>query len=271
MKIGLTGSTGILGSQLIKKLNIKKRYLFVGKIENLNQVNKWIKMNNFDYIIHLAAIVPTNLVNKNKTKAFKVNYLGTRNLVNSINKNSKKKIWFFYASTSHVYNFKKTKIYETDRTNPISYYGKTKLKGEKYVLSNQKMYDACIGRIFSFTSKKQNKSFIIPSIISKLKNSSKNILLENLNHDRDFLKLDDITLIISKILKKKLTGIYNICSGKKINLIEILHTLNKKYKKSLTIKKNSKKTILYGSNKKLINSISVKQTANFLNYIHKNY
>ena len=95
MKIGLTGSTGTLGSQLIKKLNIKKRYLFVGKIENLNQVNKWIKMNNFDYIIHLAAIVPTNLVNKNKTKAFKVNYLGTRNLVNSINKISKKKICFF--------------------------------------------------------------------------------------------------------------------------------------------------------------------------------
>ena len=168
-------------------------------------------------------------------------------------------------------NFKKTKIYETDRTNPISYYGKTKLKGEQYVLSNQKMYDACIGRIFSFTSKKQNKSFIIPSIISKLKNSSKNILLENLNHDRDFLKLDDITLFISKILKKKLTGIYNICSGKKINLIEILHTLNKKYKKSLTIKKNSKKTILYGSNKKLIDNISVKQSTNFLNYIYKNY
>ena len=271
MKIGLTGSTGVLGVQLVKKLKIKKKNLFFGKIENFNQVNNWIKINNFDYIIHLAAIVPTSVVNRDKTKAIEINYLGTKNLIKAINKISKKKILFFFASTSHVYNFKRTKIYETDQTNPISFYGKTKLKAEQYVLNNQKMYNACVGRIFSFTSKKQNKEFIIPSILSKLKNNSKKILFENLNHDRDFLKLDDITLFISSLLKKKLLGIYNICSGKKINLIDIIHTLNKKYKKSLTIKKNLKKTILYGSNKKLTNSLSAKQKTDYLNYLYKNY
>jgi len=271
MNIGLTGSTGVLGSQLKKKLNIKKKNLFSGKIENIKQVNNWIKINNFDYIIHLAALVPTSAVNKNKMKALTINYIGTKNLINAINNYSKKKIWFFYSSTSHVYNFKKTKICETDQTKPITYYGETKLKGEYYVLNNQKMYDACVGRIFSFTSKNQNKNFIIPSILSKLKNNSKNIIFENLNHERDFLKLEDITIYITNLLKKKSKGTFNICSGVKINLIDILQTLNKKYKKNLIIKKNSKKTILFGSNTKLIKNVFKKPKLNYLNYLYKNY
>ena len=271
MNIGLTGSTGILGSLLKKKLNIKKNNQFFGKIENLNHVNKWIKDNNFDYIIHLAAIVPTNIVNKNKIKALAINYVGVKNLINAINSHSQKKIWFFFSSTSHVYDFKKTAILETDKTKPITFYGQTKLKGENYILNNQKMYDACIGRIFSFTSKKQNNNFIIPSILSKLKKNSKKIIFENLNHERDFLRLEDIVLYISCLLTNKSKGIFNICSGVKINLIDIVHKLNKKYKKNIIIKKNSKKTILIGSNKKLIKTIGKSTKINYLNYLYKNY
>ena len=271
MNIGLTGSSGVLGNLLKKKLNLKKKNLFSGKIENLNHVNNWIKINDFDFIIHLAAVVPIKTVNKNKIKALSINYSGTKNLINSINNFSKKKIWFFYSSTSHVYNFKKSQIYETDKTKPISFYGQTKLKGERYVLNKQKMYIACIGRIFSFTSKNQKKDFIIPSILSKLKKKSKIIIFENLNHERDFLKLEDIVRYIISLLMNKSKGIFNICSGKKINLIDILLSLNKKYKKNITIKKNINKTTLFGSNKKLIKSISNYKKTDYLDYLLKNY
>ena len=101
MNIGLTGSTGILGSILKKRLKLKKKNLFINKIENFNDVKNWIIKNNFDYIIHLAAIVPTKTVNNNKNKALLVNYLGTKNLVKAINNYSKKKnlvILFFNIS-----------------------------------------------------------------------------------------------------------------------------------------------------------------------------
>jgi len=271
MNIGLTGSTGILGSILKKKFKLKKKNLFFSNIENYNNVKNWVKKNNFDYIIHLAAIVPTKTVNNNKKKALSVNYLGTKNLVNAINSYSKKKIWLFYSSTSHVYNFKKTKIIETDNKKPISFYGKTKLKGENYILKNQIMYKPCIGRIFSFTSKKQNKNFIIPSILNKLKKKSKYIVFENLNHERDFLRLDDIAFYISKLLVNKTEGIFNICSGKRINLLDILNILNKKYKRNIIIKNNTKKTSLYGSNKKINKIIQNKKIFNYLNYLYKNY
>ena len=270
MNIGLTGSSGVLGTKLKKMLKLKKKNFFLGKIENSNHVNNWIKSNSFDHIIHLAAIVPTKTVNKNKNKSMKVNYEGTKNLVNAINLYSKKKIWLFYSSTSHVYSYKKTKINEKNLIKPISYYGKTKLKGERYILKNCKKFIPCIGRIFSFTSKNQDKNFIIPALISKLKSKKNFFFFNNINHDRDFLRIKDIIYAIKLLKNKKAKGIYNICSGKKTNLKDILLSLNKKYKKQIVINYNNK-TILFGSNKKLINMGWKFQKNNYLNYLIKNY
>ena len=71
MQIGITGSTGVLGKKLIKSLNNHIISKFVGDVSNEKDVEKWIKNSNFDMIIHLAAVVPINLVNKNKIKAKK--------------------------------------------------------------------------------------------------------------------------------------------------------------------------------------------------------
>ena len=254
MNIGLTGSTGILGSILKKKLKLKKKNLFFSNIENYNNVKNWVKKNNFDYIIHLAAIVPTKTVNNNKNKALSVNYLGTKNLVNAINSYSKKKIWLFYSSTSHVYNFKKTKIIETDNKKPISFYGQTKLKGENYILKNQIMYKPCIGRIFSFTHTSQKKTFFVPSIFEKLaKAKLQKISFKNMHQKRDFISVWDIVRAISELYKQRKKGVYNICSNKGIYLHQIISLISKKISPKIKIiyKKDKSYNNLVGSNLKL--------------------
>ena len=253
MKIGITGSSGILGSNLGKILNNENFLSFSGKIENYSDVYKWVKKNQFDSIIHLAAIVPTSDVNKNKKYSLRVNVNGTKNLINAINLHSKKKVWFFYASTSHVYKFRANKIKETDITAPVSYYGETKMMAENYVKKKGNYIIPCIGRIFSFTDKKQNKTFIIPKIFGELKSKKKIIYAKNLNHVRDFLQIKDIAFAITMMLKNNSKGVYNICSSKGINLMHIMIELNKKYKKKIIFNKNKDKTILIGLNKKLIN------------------
>jgi dTDP-4-dehydrorhamnose reductase len=74
MKIGITGSRGNLGSYLKNQFREYKLDYFNGRIENKSDVNKWIEGKNFDAIIHLAAIVPTSVVNKHKNKALDVNF-----------------------------------------------------------------------------------------------------------------------------------------------------------------------------------------------------
>jgi len=101
MKIGITGSSGSLGRALLKRISVNKIFRFKGRLENKKEITEWIKKNSFDCVIHLAAIVPVTIVNNDKKKAFNVNYIGTKNLIDSIKKHSKKKnmvFLFFYIT-----------------------------------------------------------------------------------------------------------------------------------------------------------------------------
>jgi nucleoside-diphosphate-sugar epimerase len=102
IKCGITGGTGSIGSVFTKKTSGFKFIKFHGDITNKKSVDSWVKKNSFDLIIHLAALVPIKLVNKNIKKAYNVNLNGTRNLINSILKFKVSLKWFFFASTSHV-------------------------------------------------------------------------------------------------------------------------------------------------------------------------
>ena len=92
---GITGHKGVLGSEFIKCVPFKFTK-FKGDITNKGLVDKWIKSNKFDLIIHFAAIVPTNKVNNNYKKALEVNFNGTKNLIDSIVKNKINLNWFFF-------------------------------------------------------------------------------------------------------------------------------------------------------------------------------
>ena len=128
LKFGITGHTGSLGKVIIKSTKNIKYIYFKDDVRNKKKVIEWINNNNFMALIHLAAIVPIKIVNKNKKKAYKVNYQGTKNIVDGIKKTNLK--WFFFASTSHVYKSNKKKISENSIIQPISYYGKTKYLSE---------------------------------------------------------------------------------------------------------------------------------------------
>ncbi len=248
----ITGSTGVLGKR-IKKLLPYKFYEFKEDLRNKKKVERWVFGNDFDIIIHLAALVPVDEVNKNYKKAYNINVTGTLNLINSILKKKIKPRWFFFSSTSHVYKSsqKYLRIRETFKTKPQNKYGKTKLLAEN-LLKNKlkdKKIKLCIGRIFSFTDKNQKPPYVIPSIKKKINSKNKNILLENLNHYRDFLSTKDIVKAIDTLRKKDKTGIYNIGSGKKFKLKEIAKLLAKK--KKLQFKDNLVSTYLISDNSKL--------------------
>lgn len=231
-KIGLTGSTGSLGKILFKNRKNLKIFRFQGDVRKKKDLKIWINKHKLNVIIHLAAIVPIKTVNKNKDKSFNVNYIGTKNIVDLSVENKIK--WFFFSSTSHVYQSSKSKIKENDFKKPISFYGRTKYLAEKYIEKKLKKNNIpyCIGRIFSTANKNQKTNYLVPDLKKKIKNSNKKILLKNLNHYRDFISMIDISKIIIYLMRIRYKGIINIASGKKTYLKDIALIILKKFNKN---------------------------------------
>jgi len=222
IKCGITGFKGNLGKTFLK-VNKKISYIkFKGDISKKKEVYTWVEKNEFDILIHLAARVSTAVVNKNFKKALDVNYNGTKYLVDATIKYKKDLKWFFFASTSHVYSLQKKLIKENFKCKPSSNYGKTKFFAENYIKRRfkNKNIKFCIGRIFSIFDN-TNASFFTPSLIKKIKQRPKEIILDNLNHYRDFLTTKQISKIIIFLCQKKFQGVINIGSGRKTNLKEI--------------------------------------------------
>ena len=254
LKCAITGANGVLGKRLRQTLPYKF-YSFKDNIADYTKVLRWINSKQFDLVIHLAAIVPTNRVDKNFKIAKKINVDGTKNIIKALSTLKEPPKWFFFASTSHVYpstNFYKI-ISEKCRTKPYSKYGKTKKEAEKIIQKNfnNKNIKFCIGRIFSFTDKRQKPPYIIPSLFTKIKKKRKSILLSNLNHYRDFISTKDIALAINLLFKKKKRGIFNIGSGNSINLKSIAKIIAKKEKRKILFSTDNNPTYLLSDSKKL--------------------
>jgi nucleoside-diphosphate-sugar epimerase len=246
MICAITGSSGVLGSYIIKNNPTVKFLKFKGDISNEIEIKNWILKKKFDVFLHLAAIVPTTEIKKNYKLAKDVNYYANKNIVNTLL--LKENIFFFYASSSHVYPSSLKKLRENTKPKPLTIYGRLKYSSEKYIIKKFKdtKNNYCIGRIFSFTHHKQKKNFLIPGVYKKIKISrnNKEIDFKDTNHNRDFISIKDINSCIFFLLKNKARGIYNIASGKKINLQKLIKIICKRYKKIPKFLKNNNSTTL---------------------------
>ncbi len=250
MKIGITGASGVLGTILIKKLG-EKGYecsSFEGDIRKTSDIREWIDSSfPFDVVIHLAAVVSTSLVKEDLSEAFKINSVGTKNLVEVLNYKAPK-VWVFYASTSHVYKSKNEPISEDDEIEPISEYGLTKYAGE--ILAKKNYKNLCIGRIFSMYHDTQKPPFLYPNIKKRLEEEDleKPFELYGADSIRDFLNAEDIADIIIEIAKKKPCGVFNIASGKGMKIRDFVQSMTQK---NLKIKALGNKDVLVANVDKL--------------------
>lgn len=229
MKIGITGSNGVLGTILVQKIKkIGYEYsCFEGDIRNINDIQKWINSNDFSSVFHLAAIVPPTEVRNDLLKAFDVNSVGTKKLAEILNQKSPD-IWLFYSSTSHVYKSNTKPITEDSEIEPVSEYGLTKYAGE--VLAKKVHRKICIGRIFSMYHKTQKPPFLYPNIIKRLEEEdlNKEFELQGGESSRDFLNAEDIADIILELMQKEAIGIYNIASGKGVKIKDFVQSMTDK-------------------------------------------
>jgi len=134
-RILITGAEGQLGSELSETLTGDYDVIAVDErdfdISEFKAVNNFITNSRPNVIIHPAAFTDVDRCEKEKTKAFRINGIGTRNLAIAAKKVDAK---FFYISTDYVFDGEKEgEYYEYDFPNPKTIYGLSKLMGENFV------------------------------------------------------------------------------------------------------------------------------------------
>jgi dTDP-4-dehydrorhamnose reductase len=144
MRILVTGKNGQLGRSIHKVISTNSaetntnqnlnEFVFVGRGElDLSQeegvANYFNNNDKFDIIINCAAYTAVDKAEEEQELANQVNHLAVKQLAKIANKQQAKLI---HISTDYVFDGESNKPYtETDTTNPINAYGRTKLAGEK--------------------------------------------------------------------------------------------------------------------------------------------
>ena len=149
----ITGANGFVGARLCKKFLSENFQVFAGvrksaDLTNLdgldvsyrygditNRASLDTMVQEVDYIIHNAGVVKA----KKDQTFFDVNEIGTESLLQAVEKNNPnlKKFIFVSSLAAAGPSYNNSLVFESDTPHPITIYGKSKLAGEKKVLSFQ--------------------------------------------------------------------------------------------------------------------------------------
>jgi len=139
MKTLITGGSGILGTEL-KKFFLDSLFPSHSELDitNHEMVFDYFSKNEFDSIIHTAAMTNVRQCESEKKLAWNTNVIGTKNLFDAATKfrpNSK----FIYVSTACVFDGHVGMYKESSIPYPENFYALTKLIGEQQI-KNLKNY-----------------------------------------------------------------------------------------------------------------------------------
>lgn len=249
MKFLVTGSAGLVGRQIIKDLaesndttyscyyNSKPELGIATPLDLTNSENI-IKMTDSikpDVIIHLAAMTNVDQCEKEKDLALEINAKATKTLARQ---GAKHGSFLVYVSTDYVFDGESGMKKENDIPNPVDYYGKSKLEGEKALDDMASSW--CIARTST------------PFGLHKTKNSFPLFVTENLKAKKQITVVTDqftsptyvpnLSKMILEISERQITGIIHTAGATRISrydmaslVVEKLH-LDKDLIKPVTIK-----------------------------------
>ena len=229
-RIALTGASGIIGSTLQRQSPDIQFLCFDGDIRNPEAVQRFcLSAVSCEAIIHLAALVPKQAVDRNPIDALDINVRGTLNILDCLRDLGDSAPFLFFASSSHVYASSSYPVVENDDLQPFTFYGLTKLQAEEWCRAYVRDFGLkiCIGRIFSFTDRRQSNLFFIPAMFNKIMNAKSGAVLNlrGVNGKRDFLTASQVSNAILYLCNRGATGNVNIGSGIGTPLIDIVNKI----------------------------------------------
>lgn len=251
-KVCVTGGQGALGRRLVKRLSMgspqkivvldKQSYSPFRKVSRAAPVEYVMgdilrsedvehALKDCTVLFHLAALVHVGDSEKQPVEYFKVNALGTINVLEACRRLGVQKV--FYTSTGHVYGVPhQLPVTEEHPTFPISVYAASKLAGEIAIQGYAASYgiSCSIARLSNLYGASLNGETAVGSALIQVF-AGKRVCLRNLAAIRDFIHVDDV---VEALLRLAAIGdgwkgcrIVNISTGKEISIGEMAQTLAK--------------------------------------------
>ncbi len=232
MKAIVTGGAGFIGSHICEELMIKghevisiddysagrKSNVPAGVLQlNVDVTDRHRLAEVFgqyrpDVVFHNAASKKTVCL-KSPLRDLEVNVMGTFNVANQCYQN---KVKMIHASTGSVYGERRDVMDEGHPVNPVSYYGVSKLAGEKYVQMFGSMgMKYCILRYFHVYGSRQDDRDDVGGVVAiwlrRIKEGKPIKVFGDGSQVRSFTYVKDVAK--ANILAIDQTGVYNCASG----------------------------------------------------------
>ena len=259
MNILITGGAGFIGSHILQRFSKEDCQITV--LDNLHSGNKanipegvnFIEMdicderiidvferNKFEAVVHLAAQTMVNASIDDPIYDSDNNIRGTINILEACRKTGVRRIVF--SSTAAVYgDVNEVPVLEDFTTDPLSFYGLSKLTVEKYLKLYQKLYglEYVILRYANVYGERQGDGGEggVISIFMKLLAQNKALTIHgDGKQSRDFVYAGEIANANWLALNtENINEIYNISTQTETSINELVETLEKIASKKFAI------------------------------------
>ena len=234
MKFLVTGSAGLVGRQVVKDLSethevfscytkSEPEFGIPVKMDLLNheRISNVLSEKNPDIVIHLGAMTAVDLCETQQDNALKINSQATEILAKEC---SKINSFMVYVSTDYVFNGNSGLYKENAVTNPLGFYGKSKLLGEKSIQNFSSNW--CIARTSTpFGLHPTKKSFPIWVIENLQKQKQIDVLTDQFTSPT---YVPSLSRMLIEISERHLTGIIHVAGASKISRYEMASLVSDK-------------------------------------------
>ena len=235
-KILLTGGSGFIGGNILpilqKKYEVKSPRRNELNINDESSVDEYLSNNKFDILIHSANITP----GKNSADKMENMLEYTIKAFLNFQKHSDKFEKIFYFGSGAEYDKRKdiVLIKEMDIGNsiPVDPYGLAKYVINQIARGSKNIYNL---RIFGCYGPTDAKTKFIRDCIDCCLEHKPITIRQNCYFD--YMYVEDLARIIDKMINSELKyHDYNICTGKRIDLLTIAKIIDKKMQNNQGIK-----------------------------------
>lgn len=222
MNILITGATGFVGQNL--SLYLKYDKVKTLSRQELNAVSCEM-LRDVDVVIHLAGKAHDLKKTVNPDEYYQVNFELTKKLYDVFLKSDVKK-FIFMSSVKAAADSVEGILTEETIPNPLTDYGKSKLKAEQYIL-NQPIPDGKFYYILRpcMIHGPGNKGNL--NLLYKVVQSGIPYPLAAFTNKRSFLSVDNLCFIIKNLIDQNnvTNGIYNISDDQALSTINVVSLL----------------------------------------------